>query len=80
MKLTNQRGAVCSRRKGWTLIELLVAIGIVLLLASLGFPAAKRETHMAKGSRAFDYMVINDDLNRTVDEIIKIIHHKKAEI
>jgi prepilin-type N-terminal cleavage/methylation domain-containing protein len=48
MKLTNQRGAVCSRRKGWTLVELLVAIGIVLLLASLGFPAAKRVLDNAK--------------------------------
>ena len=25
------------------------------------FRAAKREIHMAKGSRAFDYMVVNDD-------------------
>ena len=33
---------------------------------------------MAKGSRAFDYMVINDDLSQAVDEIIRIIHHKKA--
>jgi guanylate kinase len=44
------------------------------------FRQAKREIHMAKGSRAFDYMVINDDLDRAVDEIIKIIHHKKAGI
>jgi guanylate kinase len=42
------------------------------------FRAAKREIHMAKGSRAFDYMIINDDLNQAVDEIAKIIHHKKA--
>ena len=42
------------------------------------FRAAKREIHMAKGSRAFDYMVINDDLNAAVDEIIKIIHHKRS--
>lgn len=42
------------------------------------FRAAKREIHMAKGSRAFDYMVINDELERAVDEIAKIIHHKKA--
>ncbi|MGH7179862.1 MAG: guanylate kinase, partial [Tepidisphaeraceae bacterium] len=28
------------------------------------FRAAKREIHMAKGSRAFDYMVINDDLDK----------------
>jgi len=43
------------------------------------FRAAKREIHMAKGSRAFDYMVINDDLNLAVEEIIKIIKHKRAE-
>ena len=44
------------------------------------FRAAKREIHMAKGSRAFDYMVINDNLDQAVDEIIRIIHHKKAGI
>ena len=32
------------------------------------FRAAKREIHMAKGSRAFDHMVINDDLDRAVEE------------
>ena len=42
------------------------------------FRDAKREIHMAKGSRAFDYMVINDDLDRAVEEIIKIIRHKRA--
>src|SRR5688572_4846372 len=42
------------------------------------FRAAKREIHMAKGSRAFDYMVINDDLDRAVEEIAKIIRHKRA--
>jgi guanylate kinase len=42
------------------------------------FRAAKREIHMAKGSRAFDYMVINDRLDRAVEEIIKIIKHKRA--
>ena len=41
------------------------------------FRAAKREIHMAKGSRAFDYMVINDDLDRAVDEIIRIIHTRR---
>lgn len=44
------------------------------------FRAAKREIHMAKGSRAFDYMVINDQLDRAVDEIVKIVHHKRAGI
>jgi guanylate kinase len=42
------------------------------------FRAAKREIHMAKGSRAFDYMVINDTLDRAVEEIQKIIKHKRA--
>ena len=39
------------------------------------FRAAKREIHMAKGSRAFDYMVINDDLDRAVEE-----DHRKRSI
>ncbi|HYO08846.1 MAG TPA: guanylate kinase [Tepidisphaeraceae bacterium] len=42
------------------------------------FRAAKREIHMAKGSRAFDYMVINDNLAGAVEEIEKIIKHKRA--
>lgn len=42
------------------------------------FRAAKREIHMAKGSHAFDYMVINDSVDRAVAEIVKIIKHKKA--
>ena len=42
------------------------------------FRAAKREIHMAKGSRTFDYMVINDDLHRAVAEIVKIIKHKRS--
>ena len=42
------------------------------------FRAAKREIHMAKGSRAFDYMVINDELDRAVAEIVKIIKYKKS--
>ena len=33
---------------------------------------------MAKGSRTFDYMVINDDLHLAVEEIIKIIKHKRS--
>lgn len=40
--------------------------------------AAKREIHMAKGSRAFDYMVINDDLEKCVEEVIKIIRHRHS--
>ncbi len=42
------------------------------------FRAAKREMHMAKGSHAFDYMVINDNLEHAVEEIVKIIKHKRA--
>lgn len=44
------------------------------------FRQAKREIHMAKGSRAFDYMVINDDLDRAVEEIARIIRQKRAGI
>lgn len=40
---------------------------------------AKREIAMSKGSRAFDYMVINDDLQTAVSEILKILHHKRME-
>jgi guanylate kinase len=42
------------------------------------FRAAKREIHMAKGSRAFDHLVINDDLNRAVAEIRRIVENKKT--
>ena len=42
------------------------------------FRAAKREIHMAKGSHAFDYMVINDNVERAVEELTKIIHHRRA--
>ena len=42
------------------------------------FREAKREIHMAKGSRAFDYMVINDDLNQAVEQIVQIIKHKHS--
>jgi guanylate kinase len=42
------------------------------------FRAARREIAMARGSHAFDYMVINDQLSSAVDEIVKIIHLKRA--
>ncbi len=42
------------------------------------YRAARREIQMAKGSRAFDYMVINDSLDRAVGEIEKIIRHKRS--
>ena len=42
------------------------------------FRAAKREIHMAKGSRAFDYMVFNDDLDHAVEQVEKLISQKRA--
>lgn len=39
---------------------------------------AKREIHMAKGSRAFDHYVINDNIDRAVEEVMRVIDHKKA--
>jgi guanylate kinase len=42
------------------------------------FRAAKREIHMARGSRAFDYMVFNNDLSRAVAEIENIINNERA--
>src|SRR5436305_1314524 len=44
------------------------------------FRAAKREVHMAKGSRAFDYMVVNDTVDRATEDIIRIIRHRRAEV
>lgn len=43
------------------------------------FRNAKREIAMAKGSRAFDHMVINDDLESAVNDIVKIIRYAHAE-
>ena len=43
------------------------------------FRAARREIHMAKGSRAFDFMVVNDKVDRAVEEITKIIRYKRSE-
>jgi guanylate kinase len=42
------------------------------------YRGAKREVQMAKGSRAFDHMVINDTVDRAVEEIIKTIMHKRS--
>lgn len=42
------------------------------------FRGAKREIWMGKGSRAFDDMVINDDIDRAVDEIARLIRQKKS--
>ena len=42
------------------------------------YRAARREIQMAKGSRAFDHMVINDSLDRAVSEITKIINSERT--
>ena len=42
------------------------------------FRTARREIQMAKGSRVFDHMVINDSLDRAVEEIAKIIHSERT--
>ncbi len=41
------------------------------------FRMAKREIHMAKGSRAFDHYVFNDDIDRAVEEVVLVINQKK---
>jgi guanylate kinase len=33
---------------------------------------------MAKGSRAFDDMIYNDDIDRAVEEISRLIRQKKS--
>lgn len=38
---------------------------------------ARREIAMARGSRAFDHMVVNDDLDRCVDEIVQLVDHQR---
>jgi len=43
------------------------------------FRAAKREIAMARGSGAFDHMVVNDEVDRAVEEIVKIIRYKRSE-
>jgi guanylate kinase len=43
------------------------------------FRAAKREIHMARGSGAFDHMVVNDKVDRAVEDIEKIIRYKRSE-
>lgn len=37
------------------------------------FRAARREMQMARGSCAFDHMVVNDDLQRAIAEIVSVI-------
>ena len=43
------------------------------------FRAARREIHMAKGSRAFDHMVVNDDLGDAAQELYKLVRHRRGE-
>lgn len=38
---------------------------------------ARREIAMARGSRAFDHNVVNDDLDRCVYEVIELVAQKK---
>ncbi len=38
---------------------------------------ARREIAMARGSRAFDHNVVNDDLDRCVNEVIDLVAQKK---
>jgi guanylate kinase len=42
------------------------------------FRGARREIWMAKGSRAFDDMVFNDDVERAVEEITRLMRQKKS--
>lgn len=42
------------------------------------FRGAKREIWMAKGSRAFDDMVFNDNVERAVEEITRLMQQKKS--
>ncbi|MBA3272258.1 MAG: guanylate kinase [Chthoniobacterales bacterium] len=42
------------------------------------FRGAKREIWMAKGSRAFDDMIFNDDIERAVEEISRLVRQKKS--
>jgi guanylate kinase len=43
------------------------------------FRAAKREIHMAKGSRAFDEWVVNDHVDHAVNKICEIVRKKRGE-
>jgi guanylate kinase len=42
------------------------------------FRAARREIQMARGSRAFDHMVVNDSVDRVVSEIIAIVNRRRG--
>jgi len=42
------------------------------------FRAARREIHMARGSRAFDHMVVNDDLQRAIAQVVALVTHAQT--
>ena len=42
------------------------------------FRAATREIQMAKGSRAFDWMIVNDDLDRAVKDVITAVNAARS--
>lgn len=42
------------------------------------FRSARREIHMALGSRAFDHVVINDVLSHAVDQILEQVNNKAS--
>jgi guanylate kinase len=43
------------------------------------FRAAKREIHMARGSRAFDFYIINDKVDRATELIMQLLRYKRSE-
>ena len=43
------------------------------------FRAARREVHMAKGSGTFDHMVVNDNLEKAVEEVKAIIAGRRGQ-
>jgi guanylate kinase len=42
------------------------------------YRSAQREIHMARGARAFDAMVVNDDLDRVTDEVAALITSRRG--
>jgi guanylate kinase len=42
------------------------------------FRLAKREIHMARGSHTFDHIVINDNIDRAVEQVTEYIRQKKS--
>lgn len=42
------------------------------------FRAARREIRMARGSRAFDHMIVNDDLARAVEQVVAVINNARS--